>query len=175
MEHSKEKSTVYLALVLTFGGVFGFLYEELFYRLDLGIWVKRGSTYGPWIPIYGLGALLLVLTVNRLLRHPLAVFAAAAAVSGVLEFGAGWLLLYGFGVRLWDYNTEIWNWGNLGGFVCLRSVLFFSVSALALEYVLCPLFSQIAEQCRTPQHKLLALTPAILFVLDIAVYGILHR
>lgn len=34
------------------GGVFGFLYEELFYLIDLGRLVKRGSTFGPWFQIW---------------------------------------------------------------------------------------------------------------------------
>ena len=40
-----------LMLIFTFGGIFGFIYEEIFYRFDLGEWVKRGTTFGPWIPI----------------------------------------------------------------------------------------------------------------------------
>ena len=46
-----------LMLIFAFGGIFGFIYEEIFYRFDLGEWVKRGTTFGPWIPIYGFGGL----------------------------------------------------------------------------------------------------------------------
>ena len=38
-----------LILIMVFSGVFGFIYEELFYRIDLGYFTKRGSSYGPWI------------------------------------------------------------------------------------------------------------------------------
>ena len=48
-----------LMLIFAFGGIFGFIYEEIFYRFDLGEWVKRGTTFGPWIPIYGFGCLLI--------------------------------------------------------------------------------------------------------------------
>ena len=44
-----------MVLIFTFGGIFGFIYETFFYRIDLGYFVKRGTTYGPWIPIYGFG------------------------------------------------------------------------------------------------------------------------
>ncbi len=105
-------------LVFTFGGIFGFIYEELFYLIDLGYLVKRGTTFGPWIPIYGFGAVLIILTANRLRRIPVAACGVSALICGGLEYITGYVLLHMGGVRLWDYNTEIWNWGNIGGFVC---------------------------------------------------------
>ena len=56
-EYKFDKWTVamIIMLIFTFGGIFGFIYETLFYRIDLGYFVKRGTTYGPWIPIYGFG------------------------------------------------------------------------------------------------------------------------
>ena len=50
-----------ICLLFVIGGIFGFIYEELFYKIDLGYFVKRGSTFGPWIPIYGYGSILIVL------------------------------------------------------------------------------------------------------------------
>ena len=48
-------------LVFVFSGFFGFIYEEIFYRIDLGYFVKRGTTFGPWIPIYGFGSIFISL------------------------------------------------------------------------------------------------------------------
>ena len=42
-----------LILVLIFGAVFGFIWETIFYRIDLGYFTKRGSSFGPIVPIYG--------------------------------------------------------------------------------------------------------------------------
>ena len=59
----------------------------------------------------------------------------------------GWVLYtFGGGLRLWDYNTEIWNFGNIGGFVCLRSVAVFGFAALFLEYMLVPLIKKTVER-----------------------------
>lgn len=174
MEVKKENRAVRQLLLLTMvfavGGIFGFFYEELFYRIDLGYWVKRGSTFGPWIPIYGFGALLIVLTTTRLRKKPWLVFPVSAAVCGALEFGTGWVLLYAFHTRLWDYNTEIWNWGNVDGLICLRSVLFFGVSALFLQYVIVPVLDKISRRCDTVPRCLTALLPGTLFLLDMLVF-----
>lgn len=52
-------------LIMISSGIFGFLYETIFYRIDLGHFVKRGSTFGPWIPIYVFGGLFIALITYR--------------------------------------------------------------------------------------------------------------
>ena len=47
--------------VMILSSIFGFIYEEIFYKIDLGYFVKRGSTFGPWIPIYFFGGGLIFL------------------------------------------------------------------------------------------------------------------
>lgn len=156
-------------LVFTIGGIFGFIYEELFYLIDLGYLVKRGITFGPWIPIYGFGAVLIVLTTNRLRRYPAAVFAVSALVCGALEYITGYVLFHVGGIRLWDYNTEIWNWGNIGGYICARSVLFFGMSALFLLYVILPLILRMQKKCGKTVFYVISVVPAFLFVADIVI------
>lgn len=156
-----------LLMVFVIGGLFGFIYEELFYRIDLGYFVKRGTTFGPWIPIYGFGAVFVVIGTSRLKKHPKMLFLVASTISGILEYVTGYVLLKYFDVRLWDYNVEIWNWLNIGGFVCFRSVMFFGLSAMILQYLVHPLLSVYASKCEKRVLILSAVIPAILFVLDI--------
>lgn len=70
----KEKYIPRILLVFVIGGIFGFIYEEIFYRIDLGYFVKRGTTYGPWIPIYGFGAVAILLLTRKYRSSPLKVF-----------------------------------------------------------------------------------------------------
>ena len=90
-------------------------------------------------------------------------------VSGILEFVTGYVLLHIQGVRLWDYNTEIWNWGNIGGYICARSVLFFGVSALFLQYAVYPLTKKFQTICRRDIFFVISVVPAALFVIDIII------
>ena len=124
-----------LILIMVFSGVFGFIYELLFYKIDTGRFIKRGSSYGPWIPIYVFGGAAYTLLVYPFKEHPLLVFVMCVVVSGVMEYVTGWVLYNVFHTRLWDYNTEIWNFGNINGYVCLRSVMFFGVSGVLLVYM----------------------------------------
>ena len=163
----KAEMMLPLLLVFTVGGVFGFVYEELFYWIDLGYLVKRGTTFGPWIPIYGFGAVLILLSANRFRRNPAVVFAVSALACGALEYITGLALFLAGGIRLWDYNTEIWNWGNVGGFICARSVVFFGLSALLLLYAVVPVISCIQKRCKPQTFLCVSIAPAALFAADI--------
>ena len=126
-----------------FAGFFGWVYEMIFYYFNGGVkeLYMQGGNFLPWINIYAIGAILILLSTYKIRKYPWAVFLVSVVVTGVLELVAGWLVYkIGNGTRYWDYNTEILNFGNIGGFVCLRSVLVFGVSALLLMYVILPFF-----------------------------------
>lgn len=162
-----------LILIMALSGVFGFIYEELFYRIDLGYFVKRGSTFGPWIPIYVFGGAAFTMLVYRFKDNPLLVFLLCVLVSGVMEFVTGYVLYHVFNTRLWDYNTEIWNFGNIGGYICLRSVLFFGLSGLALIYMVIPIMIRLVEMADARLISIVSRCLAVLFVTDCVLYRIL--
>ncbi len=159
-----------LAILMIFGAIFGFVYETIFYRIDLGYFTKRGSTFGPWIPIYAFGSLFIILISYRYKSNPVLVFVLNCLVTGVLEYLTGWFLLKFLNIRLWDYNTEIWNFGNINGFVCLRSVLLFGISGLILVYFLIPLTKKIYNKVPEIISNIVIMALSTLFVLDIILY-----
>ena len=163
-----------LILIMVFSGAFGFIYEELFYRIDLGYFTKRGSTFGPWIPIYVFGGAAYTLLVYRFKNNPFLVFFLCVIVSGIMEYVTGWVLYNVFHTRLWDYNTEIWNFGNIGGYVCLRSVLFFGVSGLALIYFVIPVLIRLMEKADPAILTIVCRCLAVLFAADCILYRIIN-
>ena len=131
-----------LFLVVVFSGIFGWIYEFIFYYFNGGmkIWYMQGGNFLPWINIYAFGSILIIIFTYKFKKKPFLVFLISVVVTGILEYLAGFAL-YKLcnGLRLWDYNVEILNYGNIDGFVCLRSVLFFGLSALILMYMLLPI------------------------------------
>ena len=127
----------------------------------------------PWINIYAIGAILVLATCYRLRSRPWLVFVIATVVCGLLELVAGWLIYTLFnGTRYWDYNTEILNFGNIGGFVCLRSVLFFGVSALFLVYAVMPVCNYLAVKMSKRAFLTLSISLFTIVMVD-EVYNIL--
>ena len=165
---SKGQAALAVALVFVVAGIAGWVYEELFYRLNDGFFSWRGHGMGPWLPIYAFGTVILLFATAPVKESKWKTALLCALISGGFEFLVGWFLyrFYG-GLRLWDYNVERWNWGNLGGFVCFRSVLVFAVAAPLLIYTLVPLIGKLAKKLPGWAYALLALGPFTLFVIDI--------
>src|SRR5699024_7994651 len=70
---------------------------------------KRGFLFGPLCPIYGFGALILIMFFSTYKKHNLKLFFYAAIVFSVFEY----LVSYGmealFSLKWWDYTAEFMN------------------------------------------------------------------
>ena len=172
---SKRDITNLFMLIMISSGIFGFIYETIFYRIDLGYFVKRGSTYGPWIPIYVFGGLFITLLTYKYKEKPLIVFILGMLVSGLLEYGTGYYLDKYMGIRLWNYYEEICNFGNINGYICLRSVLFFGFSSLILIYLIIPFLLKYIKSVRRSYMSMISYMLFITFSFDFIIYIILHR
>jgi uncharacterized membrane protein len=133
----------------------------------------RGSNYLPWINIYMYGAFLIVFLTYKRRKHPLQVFLISLISTGILEYFSG-LVLYGIlgRTRCWSYNEEILNFGNIGGYVCLRSVLVFGLSGLLLIYVLLPLFIKIVKSINIKTILPISMIICSIFLFD-EIYNLL--
>lgn len=150
-EYKFDKLTMLgiFALIIVISGVFGFVYEFIFYYFNSGMekFYYRGSNFLPWINIYATGAMFIYFLTFKKRKSVLKVFLISTFICGVLEFIAGYVMYEFFGgFRCWDYNSEILNFGNIGGYICLRSVLFFGLSSLMLIYMIVPFCFYLATK-----------------------------
>lgn len=165
------KTTISIILLMgLISGVLGFFYEELFYKIDLGYWVKRGSTFGPIIPIYFFGGIAIVLFTYRLKKHPLVVLIVNSIVTGILEYGTGLFFDKVLNTRLWDYNEEIWNWGNVNGYICFRSIALFGICSLLFIYLIVPLLLKLRDKIGDKKTNIIAYVGTGLLFIDIIAY-----
>lgn len=155
-----------LMLTFVFAGIVGFLYEEVCVYINDGEFFKRGTTFGPWIPIYGFGSLIIFFATVKLRRKPLPVFLVSALLCGTLELVSGFVLDRFFHLRLWDYSLVILNWGNLNGYICVRSVITWGLMGLFFICVMLPLFEK-SQNKRPKAFNVVSFVSFGLFVLDI--------
>lgn len=124
----------YVFLIFLAGSVAGWIHEEVFCWMTEGVLQNRGILYGPWLPIYGIGALGIA-ALKPLKKHPALLFVLCMAVAGVVEYVIGYAGIHLFGLRLWDYRDMPMN---IDGIVCLGSVACFGILGLAFHYLLEP-------------------------------------
>lgn len=170
-DHSFDKATMLgiFCLIIVIAGVFGFLYEFIFYYFNSGMqqFYWRGGNFLPWINIYAIGAILAYLFTYKHRKKPFKVFFMSLISCGVLEYIAGLgMYIIGDGFRCWDYNSEILNFGNIGGFVCLRSVLFFGLASLLLMYIIVPFCFYLAQKMNKKAFLIISITLCSIFLID---------
>ncbi len=117
----------------------GWICESIWCSIGAQKLINRGFLTGPWCPVYGFGAIIVLLTVSPFRAYPPLVFLAAMALTSGLEYFTGWLLETLFKARWWDYSKERFQ---IKGRVCLRNSVLFGVLGVAVVYFLHPLFSQ---------------------------------
>ena len=88
--------------------VLGLILEEVWHMVvvDPGVYQDRaGMLFGPFSPIYGFGAVLMTMALNRFYKkNPLIIFLVTALIGGAFEVFVGWFMQTSFGVVSWSYS-----------------------------------------------------------------------
>ena len=87
----------------------GWLMETIYAIFTLGYFVKRGFLYGPLCPIYGYGALMLILFLDKYKHKNLHLFIHAAIIFSAFEYIVSFGLDALFSMHWWDYTGEFMN------------------------------------------------------------------
>ena len=158
-----------ICLLIVSSGIIGWIYEFIFYYFNGGMtkFYMQGGNFLPWINIYAIGSIMILLLTYKFKKKPLKVFLIAVISTGLLEYFSGLVIYKLFnGLRLWDYNVEILNFGNIGGFVCLRSVLIFGLGGLALIYYILPFFIYLSEKINKKVFLTISVLLCCIFIFD---------
>lgn len=125
------------ALVFFLYSFVGWCWEVLLYLVRQRRMINRGFLRGPFLPVYGFGALGMLLVCLPVKESVGKVAIVGSITACILEYAAGALMLRVLHVRYWDYRGQRMN---LGGHVCLMSALTWAVFAVVVVCVLHPLF-----------------------------------
>ncbi len=133
--------SVYLYL-FTFFSLAGWCLEVIYRSLFAGRLINPGFSKGPYLPLYGVAAVILTLCIDAMPggTYPAALeFFAKALLYGLVTTGIELLtgLVFGrfLGRPLWDYSGEPLC---IKGCVCLKYSIFWIVLAFGFEYLLLP-------------------------------------
>ncbi len=170
-DHDFDKKTLLgiFCLIIVIAGVFGFIYEFIFYYFNGGMkeFYWRGGNFLPWINIYATGSMMIYYLTYKKRKEPLKVFLISFFACGILEYLSGLgVYLFKDGARYWNYNQEILNFGNIGGFVCFRSAFFFGISSLLLIYVIVPFCFNLAKKMNKKSFMIMSITLCSIILFD---------
>lgn len=95
--------------IFTVSCVVGLILEVIWHMtvVDPGVYQDRaGLLYGPFSPIYGFGAVIITIALNRLWKSNLLVqFLVAAVIGAGFEYAVSYWMEFSFGITAWDYSN----------------------------------------------------------------------
>ena len=122
--------------------IIGWVYESTICSIGQRKLINRGFLNGPYCPIYGTGAVLVLLVLGRI-QNPVLLFFAGAVLTCSLEYLTSWLMEKLFHARWWDYSKRKFN---IGGRVCLIGAVVFGAFSVVLILVLHPWVKSLTDR-----------------------------
>ena len=161
----KEKEDVIIKISVLFYlcSIIGYIYELILNLIATGKFFSHGILFGPWLPIYGTGSILIMLLYKHR-KKPWLIFALSSFVTGILEYICGFILLKFLKIRLWDYTGQFLN---INGHVCFLSALCFGIGGLLVTYLLYPLIEKIYNKINKKILKIILSILSVIFLTDI--------
>ncbi len=133
--------------------------------------INRGFLTGPWLPIYGFGALLITLGVNAIsgVEHSIGTtFLISFVLCGTVEYAASWIMEKRFHARWWDYSQKPMN---LNGRVWIGNLILFGLAGVGVDNLANPLLFKLFNSIGLRVRMVIAM---ILLVLIAADYVVTH-
>ena len=90
--HRNYTLMTYILLFFIFAFI-GWIWEVGIHIVEDGVFVNRGTMFGPWLPIYGFGGVCGIILLKRFIDHHVATFFLVVGLCSVVEYVTSWYLL----------------------------------------------------------------------------------
>lgn len=144
----------------------GWIIECIYNYYDTGKLANRGFLIGPWIPIYGIGSLLIITFLTKYMQHPITLFVMACVICSILEYFTSFFMEIIFKNRWWDYSHKKFN---LNGRICLETTIPFGFAGLGLCYIGQPVLLFLIHKIPFIIIAIISIILAIIFLIDLCI------
>ena len=172
-----EKVRSYMIYFIVFAFI-GWIYEVTLFLIEDHILVNRGILYGPWLPVYGFGGMIIYCLFYRMKNkpvklgkvniRPLLIFIYITVTAVTVELLTTYIcdILKSDWSKLWYYGDRFMNFE---GRVALVPGLKFGLIGLLGVYLIVPLIDKFKS---IKNNKIINLTNIIivLFVVDVIIH-----
>lgn len=177
MENTSKSLSKFQKIVIYFiiYSFFGWLCEEIFCVIYTHEFVKRGFLFGPICPIYGYGAIIIILFLKNYKNKPIKLFFLAAIIFSAFEYITDYFLQALFSTKWWDYTGQFLN---LNGRITLSFSLVWGIGSLIFIRLVHPLITKLVGKLliKFPINfqKMFANSLIFIIILDTALSSMSH-
>ncbi len=157
---AKDKIIEYVTYFFIYSFL-GWIIETIYAIFVHGHFVKRGFLYGSICPIYGFGAVLLIIVTKKLYKNAFLRFLIATIAFTTFEYIVSVVLELVFQLRWWDYSNDFLN---INGRVSLPYAVFWGFIGIVMLEKIHPHVQNKIQKITKKSNKV-QLISSIIFVI----------
>lgn len=141
----------------------GWCFESSYVSIRSKKWINRGFMNGPFLPIYGSGAVIILFSTLPFMSSPILVYIMSVISATLLELVTGKIMETLFKVKYWDYSN---NFLNYKGYICLMSSIAWGFMGLLMTYVINEPISGLLARFDELYLIIIAIVISAVFIID---------
>ncbi len=167
-----EKYFLFFMMYALLGWLYEVFLEVVVYQWGFS---NRGFLFGPYLPIYGFGALTFIICLRKLKNKkikfagisitPLIIFLGVMIIATAMELAASYIMEAATGAWLWDYHAYPFNFD---GRIALNPSIRFGIGGTFFIYLVQPFFEKLIKRLNAFQLHLCFAALFIIFIADAA-------
>lgn len=125
--------------------ILGLVIETIYGYYSMGVWESRkGLLWGPFCPVYGVGAIFLIFLLNHVdQKNYFKLFFYGALIGAAVEYVLSYMLEAIYGARFWDYSyTKV----HINGRICVSFSISWGILAIILMKFVKPLIDKLIDR-----------------------------
>lgn len=168
-----KKENILKELIIIFwlfiiGSILGYIFEMIVVLFQKGYFESRqGLIYGPFTPVYGIGAIIYYLVLNKVkTRNKLKIFFITMILGGATEYISSFIQEKAFGTISWDYSYLIFN---LNGRTSLLHCTYWGIAGVLYVTFIEPLIEKLRLIIDTKSLKIITIFVSIFMIFNIQI------
>lgn len=149
--------------------VVGYIIETIFGLLTKGVIESRKSfLYGPFCGIYGVGAVIMIIGLQKFNKNNYTLFAGGFIIGSLIEYVVSFIGEWFFHIKWWDYSSMPFN---INGRICVWFSIFWGILAIYLMTHFHPKIDKFLNKMQPNMLKTFTIILTILIFIDFLVTG----
>lgn len=155
-----------LFLLFIIYSLIGWLIETTLKTIESKKFINRGFLIGPYLPIYGIGSLLMTILLKPFSKNVIILAIMSLVICSILEYITSYLMEKLFKARWWNYSNRILN---INGRVCIGNSILFGLGGLIILKITNPILVNYLNNIDTRLLFWVTIILSIIFIIDLLI------